>query len=55
MNSEQCKRKNRAMRQRINELLREGFVIATRDPIRVERWPQVYEACGPVLNEVKRR
>lgn len=54
MNSEQCKRKNRAMRQRINELIAQGFVISKREPITLTMWPQTYEVRGPVLSRITR-
>jgi hypothetical protein len=49
MNSEQCRRTNKAMLQPINGLIAQGCTIIKRDPITVKRGLQVYEVRGRVL------
>lgn len=38
-----------ALRNRIDELIREGFEITNRNPILIERGPRAYEVRGNIL------
>ena len=43
------RRTNHAMRARITELVKEGFLITGRDPVRLERGRVVYVVRGGVI------
>lgn len=46
MSSQPNKRRNPFLRQRIDKMIAEGFSLSGREPVRLERGPQVYEVRG---------
>lgn len=49
MSQQNEKRRNRLMRRRVDQMILDGFSLSGRDPVRLERGPQVYEIRGGVL------
>ncbi len=49
MSNSEEKRRNRSMRRLVDQMVLDGFSLSGRDPVRLERGPQVYEIRGGVL------